>query len=1210
MSRCRRYLPWFAAFLFAIPGLSDDSPNAKPAEKPAVKPAETSIELKSSTESPAVTPAAAATGTNAAGNVAPVDYVRQVKPLLEKRCYACHGSLAQKGNLRLDTGELIRKGGENGAAVVGGKSAESLLLERVSAPEPALRMPPEGAALAPAEIELLKRWIDSGATSPVDEKPQPDPREHWSFRKPLKAPLPRRADGSIPAHPVDAFILAQLDAAKLPPRPLADKATLLRRVTLDLIGLPPTRDELHAFLADESPQAYDNVVTRLLSDPRYGERWGRHWMDVWRYADWHGRRYVPDVWNSAPQVWRWRDWIVRSLNQDHGYDRMVREMLAGDEVAGDDPSAVVATAYLIRNWYALNPNDWMRANVEHTSKAFLGLTFNCAHCHDHKYDPISQDDYFRFRALFEPINIRQDRVGGEADPGPFQEYQYGVLRKVQRLGAIQVFDKNPTAPTWFYTGGDERNRVTNRGSMAPGLPTFLGGDQAKFEPVTLPATAWYPALRPEILETLLADQRSIIAALEKELVTARPEVAMALPALKEKQVAAEAKLALAKQDATTNGKAGALAGQQSLLLNATTGRRTLQNGLTSLKSLEAGTTISFQLRILQDAHINFQLAKDVVQGLTASFVAFEKGRILAYQPGGFNEFQAGVYDFGNGQNLFEVSLTLEPATDRCLLTVVSLPDKKLVVDQTPVALNGWNPIGDPKKAISFDARTGVIAAIDEFKINAPDSPTGERTTQVLFNFEAPAFTDQLDVNGIEGWILSQFSVEGATSLVTSILDNSALTVAVQELNAARRAVAAQELRIQSIDARITAAKAEIASLEARAMADRAKYAQPVAADLENLSRTANECYRDAITKKAEADILTHDQKLAVAETKPITDANRAKEIEAASKLLGSAREALKQATVTLTDPSKPMTYPNIGTTYPPTSTGRRKALATWITGRDNPLAARVAVNHIWLRHFQNPLVATVFDFGRNGAQPTHPELLDWLAVEFMESGWSFKHLHRLLVTSEAYRRVSSTGDPSVYAADSDNRLLWRMNTGRMESEVVRDSILLLAGKLDPTMGGQELENSDALKTFRRTLYYSCQPEIDGKNEFGALFDAPEPADCYRRTRSIIPQQSLALTNSQLIHDSSSQLLTIIGAKLTPEQQADPATFITASFESILTRKPTPVELAACLEFLTAKPQTGDPAVGTAAVVPPADPVRLREGLLRALLNHNDFISIR
>ena len=306
-----------------------------------------------------------------------VDYLREVKPIFAKRCFACHGALKQKAGLRLDSGELIRRGGENGPVIDGE------LMTRITSTEKDERMPGEGEPLKPEQVRVIEAWLRQGARSPADEQPEPDPREHWAFKPPVRAAVSRSGN------PIDAFIAAELSRQGLTPEPLADKPALLRRVYLDLLGLPPTRAELHEFLADDSPDAYERVVDRLLNDPRHGERWARHWMDVWRYSDWYGRRLVPDVWNSAPQVWRWRDWIVRSLNAGKGYDRMVMEMLAADEIAPGDDDARVATGYLVRNWYALNPNQWMRDNVEHTAKAFLGLTFNCAHCHDHKYDPIS-----------------------------------------------------------------------------------------------------------------------------------------------------------------------------------------------------------------------------------------------------------------------------------------------------------------------------------------------------------------------------------------------------------------------------------------------------------------------------------------------------------------------------------------------------------------------------------------------------------------------------------------------------------------------------------------------------------------------------------------------------------------------------------------------------------------------------------------------------
>ncbi|MFO0905088.1 MAG: PSD1 and planctomycete cytochrome C domain-containing protein [Pirellulales bacterium] len=1129
----------------------------------------------------------------------PVDYARDIKPVLKERCYACHGALQQKSGLRLDTGAAIRQGGEGGQVIALGDPATSELLARVKTTDAATRMPPEGHPLTNDQIDKLRRWIEQGAASPEGEAPEADPRNHWSFRPPVKAPLPVPPSGRVFPNPIDAFIAQKLEAEKLPPRPLADKATLLRRVTLDLIGLPPTPEELQAFEADSSADAYDKVVERLLNDSRHGERWARHWMDVWRYADWHGRRHVPDVWNSAPQVWRWRDWIVQSLNADHGYDRMVQRMLAGDELAGDDPQSAVATAYLVRNWYALNPNDWMRANVEHASKAFLGLTVHCAHCHDHKYDPIAQDDYFQLRAMFEPIGVRQDRAPGEADPGPFQEYEYSVLRKIQRLGSVQVFDKKPDSPTWFYTGGDERNRVADRGSMKPSLPAFLGGDRFPVQPVELPAVAWYPALRPEIGETILAERRAAIASFQSQVAATRDEVAKALPPLLEKVVQAEQALALAEQQPGDADRSRPLAGRQSLVLHAGVGRRAIQNRLAKLPRLETGASISFRLQIIDDAHVNFQLAKDLVAGLTASFVGFEKGRILAYQPGGFVEFQAGAYDVA-GDRRFHVSLTLDRDADRCWLTVTSLADERKLVDRAPIALHGWNPAELPNQGISSDARPGTRAVIDEVRVTAPPDAAGMSPVLWECGFEPPAFREGGDIDGIDGWQVSSFSVSPGTSMVASSLGDGPRAAAQRTLAAARRAAAAHELRAAALLAKIEAAQAELASVEARLTADQARYgAAKVATDsIETLQRSAAAAHRTFEMKKAEAEVLTFDQQLAAAEAKPASDANREKELAAAAKLLAAARTSLAKAQEAAAGGSTPnVDYPPVGPTYPKTSTGRRTALARWLTNRQHPLTARVAVNHIWLRHFHSPLVASVFDFGLNGARPTHPELLDWLAVELMESGWSMKHLHRLIVTSEAYRRVSSTGDSAAYARDPENRQLWRMNVGRMEAEVVRDSLLFVAGRLDPRMGGQELENSEALKTTRRSLYYSCHPELDGKSPFGALFDAPEPADCYRRTRSIVPQQSLALANSDLVQESSRLVAEQIWKSLETQGQATNASFIAASYRRVLGRSPTAAESAVCASFLET------PADG-------ATSERTREGLVRVLLNHNDFIAIR
>jgi hypothetical protein len=1140
-----------------------------------------------------------------------VDYERDIKPVLKARCYACHGALKQEAGLRLDTGVLIRQGGDSGSAISNGQIDDSLLIHRVSAKEPGERMPPEGESLSAEQIEMLRAWIREGAKSPESEQPEADPREHWAFKIPQRPAIPEIAD-SIKVHPIDAFLNAELALHALTARPSAPKHVLLRRVYIDFIGLPPTRDELHAFLADESPDAYENVVDKLLNDPRHGERWGRHWMDVWRYSDWYGRRDVNDVRNSASQLYRWRDWIVRSLNQGKGYDQMVREMLAADEICPDDYDAGVATGYLIRNYYSLNANDWMRNAVEHTGKAFLGLTFNCAHCHDHKYDPISHDDYFRMRAFFEPIFIRQDRVPGEADPGIFQDYSYSGTRAVQRLGAVRVFDKTADAPTWFYTGGDERNRVKERGSIPPGVPSFLRNAAFHIEPVNLPPKAWYPGLRPELQESLLAEARSVIVAAEKShsSLTAQPQVpapssgaAVASGSgVNEELAKAEAEYEAAFQEAIKAGTSGAISGRQSLLMDATTGRSIVQNNMQQLKSFDDGARLTFRLRILQDSHVNFQFVKDSIQGLTSGYCAFEKGRIMAYVHGVSGETEVGRYDFAAGQNDFEISVVIRSKEDLGQLTVVCCSDSSTLVENASLALNGWNPVGTAIKPISFDIRPGSVAVIDDFVWSVPDpmATDGKAWVRLIdVDFEAPKYTDGRDVIGIDGWEPSSFRVAPATSLVSASIDNPELRALSVKLEAARRAARRPFLQMHAAEASVTAARADLASLEARIAADQAKYSDPPSDRLPALIKTASRLEREAALRKAEAEVLAAEFAVVTAEAKPSDDAERAKAIETANAGLTTAMTNRQKATEALANEQLSEVYSPLSPSYPQQSTGRRRALAEWMTSKDNPLTARVAVNHVWARHFHSPLVASMNDFGRNGDKPTHPELLDWLAVEFMESGWDMKHLHRLIVTSDAYRRDSVSASDSV-SKDPENKLLWRKNSSRMEAEVVRDSLLSIAGRLDLTLGGVEIENKDALTTTRRSLYYSVHPEAGGKSSLGELFDAPDPLDCYRRVSSIVPQQALALTNSELVHESSVAIV-----KAWQDSGGGSAEqFISYLFEQILSRQPTHAEIQVCLSALQKQQQ-----LATLPDAPEAN-TRAHESLARILLNHNDFITIR
>ncbi|MFO0907395.1 MAG: DUF1549 domain-containing protein [Isosphaeraceae bacterium] len=429
-----------------------------------------------------------------------VDYLRDVKPILKARCFACHGALKQQAGLRLDSVSAMRQGGDGGPAVVAHDPGASPLLERVASGDSNERMPPEGPPLTLSQIESLRGWVLAGAAGPPGERPEEDPRRHWAFVPPVRPRVPEigastGGDRRGVFDPIDAFLEVERRRAGVPALPPAPRLIWLRRVSLDLTGLPPTREEQDAFCRDTSPIAFERVVDRLLASPQYGERWARHWMDVWRYSDWYGRRAVPDVLNSYAQIWRWRDWIVANLNRDRGYDAMLRAMLAADELTPTDASELVATGFLVRNWYRWNYNTWMKDNVEHVSKALIGLTVNCAHCHDHKYDPITQNDYFALRAIFEPLELRHDRVPGEPDPGPYPKYDYGKAYGPIRSGLVRVFDEKLDAQTFLYTKGESRNIVPGRPPIEPGVPRFLQGDRFKVEPVALPPESSYPGLQ-------------------------------------------------------------------------------------------------------------------------------------------------------------------------------------------------------------------------------------------------------------------------------------------------------------------------------------------------------------------------------------------------------------------------------------------------------------------------------------------------------------------------------------------------------------------------------------------------------------------------------------------------------------------------------------------------------------------------------------------
>lgn len=879
-----------------------------------------------------------------------VDYGRDIKPLLAHKCISCHGLLKQEADLRLDAARLIPRGQSEQAVVVSGHPEQSKLIKRISSVSPDDRMPPpnEGEALTREEIGLLSEWIRTGMPAPANEEVLSSPAEHWAYQK-IKRPEIPAVEGGQSSNPIDLFLQTKRQQLGLKNVPRTDPSTLLRRLSLDVIGLPPSLDQLESFTANDSPEAYAALVEQVLASPHYGERWGRHWMDVWRYSDWSG--YKDALRDSQPHIWHWRDWIIESLNEDKSYDQMVVEMLAGDEIAPLDQNILRATGFLARNYHNSNRNIWLDSTVEHTAKAFLGMTINCARCHDHKFDPIVQQEYYTFRAIFEPHNVRTDRLPG--------------VQETAKDGLARAFDKDLAAETYLYRGGDDRHPDKEHPLQADVVEIL--GIPFEIQPVELPVEGYFPALSRRV---------------ESE----------------------------------------------------------------DLQQLEK------TLQVEQAALLKFE------------------------------------------------------------------PDSKPVINSPTQA-------GRP--------------------------PAPERPTQI----HAP-----------------------------------------QHLAILKHA----------------AAKSRLESLQTRYAADRAKYQQ--VGNFAQLAPVAAQAERKANWLIAMQTSFQKWQTSAAAVASEEKDAAKRKAaIEKATKELSAAQADQQAKSVELQKSDSK--YTAVGTVYPQQSSGRRLALANWIVNPENPLTARVAVNHIWLRHFGTPLVVDVFDFGMRSPAPVHQDLLDWLASELIASGWSMKHLHRLILLSETYQQASSA-TPELIAfnenLDHDNVYYWKFRVQRLESEVIRDSVLAVAGQLDLSQSGPDIDFTKGEEVLRRSVYF--RHAYEKQMLMMTIFDAANPTDCYRRSPSIIPQQALALANSALSVSAARQL-----ASQLSQSSPETSEFIRKSFQHVLSRSPAEEELRACEQFLKSQSEllkksdtlTSISGKSKSTMQPAAKPEqRARENLLHVLLNHNDFISVR
>ncbi len=1104
----------------------------------------------------------------------PVDYKREIKPLLFQKCAACHGALKQNSGLRLDAGELIRKGGDSGQVLVPGESSNSMLIKRVTDRDHSVRMPPEGQGekLSESQVDLLRRWIDQGAVSPADEKIPEDPALYWSYQSPARPVVPTVKHQAWVRNSIDAFIAVEHDRHGLTPADEAPREVWLRRVHLDLTGLPPTRAELHAFLQDQSGDAFEKVVDDLLTRPAYGERWGRHWMDVWRYSDWYGSRGINEIRYSQRHIWRWRDWIVESLNHDKPYDQMVVEMLAGDELAPADADVLRATGFLGRNWYKFDRNVWMFETVEQTSQAFLGLTLKCARCHDHKFDPITQEDYYHFRAFFEPHDVRTDPISGNADTE-----KDATLGPVLKEGVARTFDKVVDAKTFVFQRGDNRYPDESK-LMTPAVPKALGQLTGEIQPVALPADAWYPQLRPAVADGLMAAAASKVTLAEQQITKAREAAALAEKAVEELQIR--------------------LATQQA-------------------QGADAG-------KVVPALHDDFQSRSDVWNVVSGDW-SWQEGRLTESSVGSFATVVANVVHPRNFKARVRYR-TLQPGTYRSVGFSFDYIDNGNSQDI-------YTSTGDAAQSVQAFHREKGLQVYPQPGIVNTKLTVGDVTT-VEITVRDQQLTITLNGEHKLDYTMPVARRDGKFALWVHNGSAELIEVDVRELipdlhDLQQHQLAAMN-QVQLAKAQLITNQHEVEATRARIAAERAKHFGEPEDVVRAKALAASRAERQVAVAKLSEDELTATHLLegvraaSGGATAPQNSAAALAEAQqkhaAVQTRLADAKAAVDQADGT---------YAALGETFPTSSTGRRLALARWITSAQNPRASRIAVNHIWLRHFGEALVPSVANFGLNGQQPSNQNLLDWLAMELTDNNWKMKSLHRMIVLSATYRqssvlRNSATAQPSAnslanVAADPENQFLWRMNSRRMEAEAVRDSLLFVAGSLDlTTRGGPEIPESEAQSNLRRSLYFRSTPYE--KAGFLETFDAANPNECYRRQESVIPQQALALMNSRLALDHARILSETLTHDAGEGDTAEiRAAFIAAAFETILNRAPTTAEGDACQKFLERDTTTTGtaslavfPAGGESSQRAPASVpyLRTRENLVHVLLSHNDFVTIR
>jgi len=1035
---------------------------------------------------------------------APIDFARQVRPLFQKHCYKCHSSKEQKGGFRIDAHRFIEFGGSSGKPIyVAGKSPESRLFKFISGADPEKVMPPKGDRLTAAEIALVKAWLDHGAVWPAeaDGELAKDPRfDHWAFHLGAQPKPPATMHKGWSRKPIDPFILARLEKEGVKPSPEADRFTLLRRLSLDITGLLPSPEEVDAFANDKSSDAYSKVVDRLLRSPHFGERWGRHWLDLARYADSDG--YEKD--RPRPNAWRWRDWVIKAFNDDLPFDQFTIQQLAGDLLPNATIENRVATGFhrntLTNREGGIDPEeDRVKQTVDRTNTTgtvWLGLTIGCAQCHSHKYDPISRREYYRFYSFFNSLS--QTDIPA---PTPAQQAEYDRAKKAYETKRAEIAAK-----------------VT-------------------------------PLIKKYEMEKLAAAQASWEKKMANKIVDWRV-------------------LEEATKTSTTSGVKIKFMKDGSYLL---TGASPDRDTYTITIDTELAGITGFRIEALTDKTLP---KKGPGRSGNGNFVLSNLSVTVQPMPDKIRKEREGLKNPAAAAE-DETEQELDLADEE--LETGNSPARKVKLQNASADFSQRN--FQVEKALSSSDKEGWAIA---GQMGKPHTAVFETAEDIGFK-KGTRLTFKLVCNYGGQHTLGRFRISAISAPRPVRYGKAKLPPNIANL-------------LKVLDAKRTdAQKAELA-----------KYYRSIDSGLNKIRRPLSA--HEKIAPKASG---TKAQALAESGYRQTRIHIRGDFLNKGAKVDRGTFGVLHKRL------EKKEGMPN------------RLDLARWLVDAKNPITPRVAANRIWQHLFGVGFVKTTDDFGLRGERPTHPQLLDWLAHEYLNLKWSRKEMIRLIVHSAAYRQQSRTR-PELLERDPNNRLLARQNRFRLEAETVRDVSLAASGLLAPRVGGPSIRppmpgdiaklgyansvrwaESKGEDRYRRGLYIFFQRTVP--YPMLIAFDSPDSnVTCTRRERSNTPIQALTLLNDIAFFECARGLANRI-VKDGPKEKVERIRY---AFKASISREPTKEELqdfTSWFEFAE-KEYARDTAAAVKLSGQPKLPVEEQVQLAaltvasRVLLNLDQFIT--